>query len=108
MIKDATRYAKVELDYVTFTLDKNNPVPCEHVLQGYDDIYDAYRRPSEYKVDIWRDWEEWFYRNDGHCVISSKNCNFFSIEGFVTDRESGKRYFAYITYANNRLYEVLA
>lgn len=106
MIKDAKRYAKIELDYVPFTLDKNNPIPYEHSLRGYDDIYGAYGRPSKYKIDIWKDWKEWFNRNNGYCVISSKNYKFFTIEGYVTDKETGKRYFAYITYANNRLYEV--
>lgn len=106
MIKNNRRYATVELNGVTFTLDKNNPIPYETNLRGYTNIYDAYNRPSVTKKAIWEEWLLWFDENDGTLVISSKNCNFFSIEGYVTDKETGKRYFAYITHANNRLYEV--
>ena len=106
MIKDARRYADVEINGVTFTLDKKNPVPHEHILHGYGSIYDAYERPSSTKISIWEHWEDWFYMNEGDCVISSKNSNFFTVEGWVKDKETGKRYFAYITHANNRLYAV--
>lgn len=106
MIKDARRYATVEINGVTFTLDKKNPVPCEHILHGYSNIHEAYERPSETKISIWEGWRDWFYMNDGECVISSKNCNFFTVEGWVKDEETNKEYFAVITYANHRLYEV--
>lgn len=108
MIKNNRRYATVMINGASFTLDKNNPIPYETELNGYHDIYDAYNNPSHAKVRIWRSWFTWFHENDGTCVVASKNCNFFSIEGYVTDKETGKRYFAYITHANNRLYEVLA
>lgn len=103
---DKRRYAQVHYDGEWFDLDKKNPVPFESILSGYRDIYDAYERPSRTKVAIWHQWEKWFERNDGICTICSKNCNYFSIEGFFTDRSTGKRYYAYITYANHRLYEV--
>lgn len=106
MIKNNRRYATVELNGETFTLDKKNPVPYEVELTGYHNIYDAYNRPSDAKVGIWESWMIWFHENDGTCVVATKNCNFFTIEGYVTDKETGKRYFAYITHANHRLYAV--
>lgn len=106
MIKDARRYATVELNGVWFTLDKKNPIPYETNLRGYTNIFDAYNRPSGAKVSIWESWLLWFHENDGHCTVASKNCNFFTIEGYITDKETGKRYFAVITHANHRLYAV--
>ena len=106
ILKDNKRYARVELNGVTFTLDKKDPVPHKHYLHGYADIYDAYGKPSQIKVAIWKDWERWFYEHGGDCVISSKNCNFFTIQGWVKDYDTGKEYLALITYANHRLYEV--
>lgn len=106
IISEKKRYAQVEINGLMFTLDKKEPVPYEHNLSGYRDIYSAYGRPSATKVVIWEDWDKWFRDNDGYCKITSKNCNIFSITGFVTDKETNKRYMAYITYANNYLYEV--
>lgn len=106
MIKDARRFATVEINNELFILDKHSPIPYETNLRGYTSIYDAYKHPSDTKVNIWKSWLLWFHENEGTCVVSSKNCNFFTIEGYVTDKETGKRYFAYITYANKRLYAV--
>ena len=100
------RYAQVEYDGQWFDLDKKAPVPYETELQGYDSIYTAYGKPSNVKVNIWRMWKKWFDRNDGVCVVSSRNSWMFSIEGFFTDKATGKRYFARITQASHRLYEV--
>lgn len=108
MISEKRRYATVEINGVRFILDKKNPIPYAHNLYGYDDIYDAYERPSQTKIAIWNEWEDWFLSNNGHCVVSSKNCNFFTVQGFVRDSETNKLYFASITYANNYLYEVVA
>lgn len=109
MIKNNRRYAKVELNDVEFTLDKNNPIPYETNLSGYDSIYTAYRTvPSREKRDSWETWKRWFTQHDGECVVASRNTWQYTIEGYITDRDTGKRYFAYITRDNNRLYEVLA
>lgn len=105
-LKIGRTYDNVVLNGVSFRLDKKHPAPFEHRLNGYTHILAAYGRPSETKVRIWEDWSLWFHENGGTCVISSKNCNFFSITGFVTDKETNKRYMAYITYANHYLYEV--
>ena len=106
ILHDKKRYAEVELNDVTFTLDKDNPIPYETELKGCTNIYDAYNRPSSAKVSIWESWLLWFHENDGHCVVASKNCNFLTVEGYVTDKATGKRYFAYITHCHNRLYAV--
>lgn len=106
IINDKKRYARVEINGMEFTLDKKNPIPYEHGLNGYRDINDAYGRPSVYKQSIWREWDSWHRENGGYCVISSKNCNFFTVTGFIDDMETGKRYMTYITYANQYLYEV--
>lgn len=106
IINEKTRYAQVQYDGKWFDLDKKNLVPYETLLDGYYDIYEAYKKPSRTKVLIWRAWVKWFEHNDGSCAICSKNCNFFSIHGFFTDKTTGKRYYAYITYANHKLYEV--
>ena len=106
MISEKRRYATVEINGVRFTLDKKNPIPRAHIIYGYTDIYDAYKRPSRTKIAIWKDWVNWFYQNNGYCSITSKNCNFFTVQGFVRDSETNKLYFASITYANQYLYEV--
>lgn len=106
IISEKKRYSRVEINGIEFILDKKDPVPYEHHLNGYLDINHAYNRPSVYKQSIWREWDLWHRENRGYCVISSKNCNFFSITGFIDDMETGKRYMTYITYANNYLYEV--
>lgn len=109
MIKNKRRYAKVELNDVEFTLDKNNPIPYETCLNGYANIYDAYRTmPSREKIDTWEVWYKWFMEHDGYCVVASRNTWQYTIEGYITDRDTGKRYFARITRDNNRLYEVVA
>lgn len=105
-LKIGRTYNHVELNGVTFQLNKKHPIPYEHNLGGYRDIYSAYGRPSQTKIAIWEDWDSWFRENGGYCKITSMNCNFFSITGFVTDKETNKRYMAYITYANHYLYEV--
>ena len=48
----------------------------------YNDIFDAYDRPSQAKIEIWNDWERWA-REQGFSVwIESRNCFMFTI-GFV-------------------------
>ena len=107
MIKNNRRYARVELNDVEFTLDKDNPIPYETELDGYESIYTAYRTtPSREKRDTWEVWKRWFEQHNGVCVVASRNTWQYSIEGYVTDRDTNKRYFARITKDHNRLYEV--
>lgn len=71
------------------------------------DIDDVYARPSITKLNIYNSWSNWFINNDGYCGVCSHNCNFFSIHGIVTDKETNKRYFCYITRSHNRAYEIV-
>ena len=73
---------------------------------GYQTVDDVYGRPSEAKRSIFRDWESWFNANNGYCTIASYNCNFFTIEGYVRNYETGKMYYCYITASHNRCWEV--
>lgn len=79
----------------------------ENGLSGYDDIYDAYGKPSRTKVSIWNEWYYWFTHNGGYCRIVSRNCNFFSIAGYVTDQETKERYYCYITASHNKAWKVV-
>jgi hypothetical protein len=106
ILHNKKRYAEVMIDGVQFTLDKDNPIPYETNLYGYGDIYEAYGHASSAKVNIWESWLDWFLDNDGVCTVASKSGWFFTIEGYFTDKETGKRYFTRITHANHYLYEV--
>ena len=82
-------------------------VEIENNLHGYGDIYNTYGRPSTTKISIWHDWESWFRNNGGYCTIVSRNCNFFSIAGYVTDELTKERYYCYITASHNKAYKVV-
>lgn len=70
-------------------------------------IYDCYNRPSDAKIAIWSEWRDYFHDFIGTLdfTVSSYNCNFFTIKSLF-DWE-GKRYYAYITYRHNYLYEIV-
>ena len=74
---------------------------------GYRDIDDCYGRPSQTKCNIWNSWEDWFHANDGYCTIDSYNSMIFTIKGYFTDKETSKKYYAYITPAHNKCWEVV-
>lgn len=57
-------------------------------------IWDVYKKPSDNKERIYKEWREWF-REAKDFRIVSHNCNFFSI-AVVTDN-----YIYYITKGNN-------
>lgn len=71
------------------------------------DIDDVYARPSMTKISIYNEWSNWFINNDGYCGVYSFNSNFFTINGIVVDKETGKKYYCYITHAHNRAYEIV-
>lgn len=85
----------------------NVDLETENNLRGYDTIYEAYGRPSGTKIGIWYSWQEWFVRNGGYCKIVSRNSNFFSIAGYVTDKETKERYYCYITASHNKAWKVV-
>lgn len=98
------RYEFITLNGRQFTLDTRETV--HRMIIGYKDIHDVYGRPSEHKISIWKNWENWFDTNDGNCTVKSYNSSFFTIEGYVKDKETGKTYYCYITHANNKCWEV--
>ena len=98
------RYETITLNGVRFTLDTKD-VTSETSISRRD-VSDCYGRPSLTKLAIFNEWSNWFLNNDGYCGVSSYNCNFFTIHGYVTDKETGKRYYCYITKAHNTCIEV--
>ena len=100
------RYENIILNGEHFILDtkETTTTPTQFTVRG---IHDVYGRCSARKEAIWLDWSNWFYNNDGICTVSSHNCNFFTITGYVKDKETGERYFCYITASNNRCLKVV-
>ena len=100
------RWNYILLNGIGFELDMKNPATYETV-GDYGDIREAYNRPSDRKMRIYDDWWFWFRQNNGNCAVASYNCNFFTICGYVTDNQTGKRYNCYITPAHNYCYEII-
>ena len=76
---------------------------------AYDEIYEAYGRPSYTKVGIWHGWCEWCYelnKNGIPCElwIASHTFQSFSIGGKV--QYNGHMYRLWITKCHNRAYMV--
>lgn len=67
-------------------------------------IYGVYKRPSSYKVAIWRSLCEWARECGAKLYIHSHNCNFFSILGSV--EFEGDYYVLSITARHYRAYKV--
>ena len=101
----ARRYENIELNGRSFTLDTKEKA-FESGFLSRRSVNDVYGKCSSTKKSIWNEWLQWFTDNDGYCGVASHSCNFFSIEGFVTDSATGKRYHCYITHSNNRCTEV--
>lgn len=100
------RYESIILNEKSFKLDHKLiiPYPVNFRARGVNDVYS---KPSETKRAIWVEWSNWFYDNQGFCTVASYNSNFFTIEGKVTDKLTGKKYWCYITHANNYCYEMV-
>lgn len=57
------------------------------------DIYEAYEKPSVYKVQAWNYCKDLCKQYDGHCpAITGKNCMAFSV-GFIGYVDGIKCYF---------------
>ena len=68
--------------------------------EGYGDIYDAYSRPSVYKVRAWWRCEDICASLSGYgLTVSGRNCSFFSAM-FNFEDEDGVEYVAKITPQN--------
>ena len=74
---------------------------------SFNSVDDVYERPSDTKRIIFQSWYDWFVSNDGYCGVQSYNSNFFTLSGLVRDKDTGKEYYCYITYAHNRAYEIV-
>ena len=73
-----------------------------HLSVSHDclkDIFDAYKKPSKYKINIWHSWTKWFNElkeNDNDFIsICSYNFATFTIHGRI------KGYKFYITQKHN-------
>lgn len=96
----------------TFELFKSNLNEAESFTNGaaYDEIYEAYGRPSVYKVGIWHEWCEWCYtlnQNGIPCTlkIGGHSCHQFSIYGKI--KFDGHVYALWITRCHNRAYLIV-
>lgn len=98
------RWYAMELNGERFLLDTSRKICFPNVSQK--SIEDVYNRPSLTKLHIFNSWSNWFVNNDGHCGVSSYNCNFFSIEGIVKDKATNKCYYCWITRTYNRCIEI--
>ena len=98
------RYETIKLNGEYFELDTKERTTETSISRR--DIDDCYERPSRYKLSIYNEWSNWFLNNDGYCGVGSYNCMMFTIQGYVTDKETGKRYYCYITKAHNKCIEV--
>lgn len=99
------RYYTMKLNGEHFILDTKETVSTSKSISRLD-ITDAYARPSSTKIAIFNEWRNWFISNDGFCGVSFYNSNFFSIEGFVFDKETNQEYYCVITRTYNRCWRV--
>ncbi len=97
---------RITINGETFTVEGTTDT-FYSVSWGNDerDIFEAYGRPSQTKIAIWRDWCKWAREVGASLVIASHNCFRFTIRGNV--EYNGKMYNLYITDCYNRAYEVI-
>lgn len=101
----------IEINGIEFELLKGYSVATDErqrvfrVLPRYDDIFDAYHKPSARKVAIWDAWREWANEMPCKLWIESRSCNFFTIGGFT--EWNNRRYWLKITRCHNYAQEVL-
>lgn len=85
-----------------FILKNGNYKP----IKKYENILEAYEKPSKIKKEIWNDWMDWFINSsegkDDFISISSRNVYNFSINGIITVKDV--KYSFYITKQNKLLY----
>ena len=98
------RYETINLNGEYFELDTKEKTTETSISRR--SVEDCYGRASQTKICIYSLWRDWFITNDGYCGVASYNCMMFAIQGYVTDKETGKRYYCYITKAHNKCIEV--
>ena len=96
----------IEINLETFELGK--PISKYDLPAcSFQTVDDVYGRPSDTKRRIFNEWFYWFTNNGGYCGVASHNCNFFTIDGIVIDKDTNKEYYCHITAAHNRAYEIV-
>lgn len=100
----------VTINGATFELYDDGRIDDTSCLYGanYDEIYNAYGKPSIYKVNSWHSWCDWAYECnksgiDAGLKISSHCCHMYSIYGEVRDLD-GTKYELWITRDHNRAF----
>ena len=100
----------VVINGVIFELYADGRIDDTSCLYGanYDEIYNAYDKPSYIKVNSWKSWCDWAYECnqngiDAGLKISSHCCHMYSIYGEVRDTD-GTKYELWITRDHNRAF----
>lgn len=71
----------------------------------FKDIYSCYQKPSEIKLSIYKDWEEWF--NELNCYdygIISYNGFMFTCGAIIN--YDGQKYYIYIAKTRQEIYPI--
>ena len=82
---------------------------CLHPYHRYDDIFDAYGKPSTAKQNIWKYWcISWANQKSDHYKIddiwiSSRNTSTFTINFIGYDTETDATIYGKITKAYNKV-----
>lgn len=79
------------------------------LLHGYNDIHDAYARPSYYKERIFEDWTR-FAEVNGlmNLTILSRNTFQFTLGAvYVSPENQNEQYFIYVTASKKEAYPIV-
>ena len=100
----------VVINGVSFELYDDGRLDTGKIYSGaaYDDIFNAYGKPSIYKVNSWHEGGDWVFEcmklgMDATLEISSHNSSMYSISGEVRDTD-GTKYELSITRDHNRAF----
>lgn len=100
------RYERYKLNGKIFVKDLKRGEEPKLTNWDYWDIWEAYNKPSQTKIDIWKDWEKWFIENNGKCWVDSRNSRIFTISGTIIDNQTGEMLGVHITPANNYCWSI--